>query len=76
MVLNFDSLHEKFNNNYYFSGASAFSSASFGQGSGPIFLNMVACAGTESNLLECMSTQPAGCQHSDDAGVRCNQGKW
>lgn len=54
-------------------GASAFSSATFGAGTGPIFLDQVACSGTESNLLECTSSsQTTSCQHSDDAGVRCN----
>ena len=45
----------------------------FGNGSGPIILDNVVCQGTESSLLEC-ATNPIGehnCDHSEDAGVRC-----
>ena len=48
--------------------------AFFGSGSGPIFLDNVICRGTESSLLQCR-TNPIGqhnCDHSEDAGVRCN----
>ena len=48
--------------------------AFFGSGSGPIFLDNVVCGGTESSLLECR-TNPISqhnCDHSEDAGVRCN----
>ena len=48
--------------------------AFFGSGMGPIFLDNVVCRGTESSLLEC-STNRIGqhnCDHSEDAGVRCN----
>ena len=46
---------------------------SFNNGSGPIFLDNVVCTGVESSLLECQSN-PIGehnCDHSEDAGVRC-----
>ena len=46
----------------------------FGQGSGPIFLNNMDCAGDEENLLQCrhsgVALQP-GCSHFFDAGVVC-----
>ena len=48
--------------------------AYFGQGSRPIFLDNVVCRGIESSLLDC-NTNPIGhhnCDHSEDAGVRCN----
>ena len=48
--------------------------AFFGSGLGPIFLDNVVCRGTESSLLECR-TNPISqhnCDHSEDAGVRCN----
>ena len=55
----------------------AVGSAHFGQGSGPIFLDNVACTGTESALTECRHNGIgiANCFHSDDAGVICSEGK-
>ena len=46
----------------------------FGSGFDPIWFDNSICNGTESSLLEC-STNPIGehnCNHSEDAGVRCN----
>ena len=54
-------------------GATAFSLAYFGPGSGAIFLDNVACTGLETSLLSCASN-PIGvenCGHSEDAGVAC-----
>ena len=56
--------------------AVAFSSAHFGAGAGPIYLDNVDCTGRESNLLECSHSSFVTCSsHSEDAGVRC-QGKF
>jgi len=48
--------------------------ATFGQGRGPILLDNLQCAGTESSLLGC-SHRGIGvlssCSHSEDAGVVC-----
>ena len=49
----------------------------FGQGTGPIFLQDVACHGTESFLLSCSRPEIGStnyCSHFDDVGVVC-QGK-
>ena len=46
----------------------------FGSGFDPIWFDNSICSGTESSLLECISN-PIGqhnCDHSEDAGVRCN----
>ena len=46
----------------------------FGSGLDPIWLDNSVCNGDESSLLEC-NTNPIGqhsCNHSEDAGVRCN----
>ena len=54
-------------------GATAYSFARFGQGSGLILLDNVACVGTESRLIDCPAN-PIGthnCVHSEDAGVGC-----
>ena len=45
--------------------------ARFGEGSGPVYLENVACSGFEVNLFECMSNLNPICDHSRDAGVSC-----
>ena len=55
-----------------FAGAIAYSNAYFGQGSGPILLDNLACSGLENTLVNCSYDSHTGdCYHSDDAGVRC-----
>ncbi len=55
-----------------FSGAMAVPSAFFGQGTGPVFLDDLRCAGTERSLLDCpRNSMMSNCGHSEDAGVRC-----
>ena len=53
-------------------GAAAFTSAYFGQGTGPIQLDNVRCSGSETTLLQCShGTIGRNCDHSNDAGLRC-----
>ena len=56
-----------------FTGGIVYSSAHFGAGSGPIFLDDVQCTSSASKLLECYSRPilSHNCLHSDDAGVGC-----
>ena len=50
------------------------SQARFGQGLGPIWLDSVACTGSESTLASCGHLGvniTRNCDHGEDAGVRC-----
>ena len=54
-------------------GGIQYTNAFFGTGTGPIYLNDVACTLSDSQLLEC-SSRPIlrhNCDHHDDAGVGC-----
>ena len=49
---------------------------SYGPGSGPVFLDLVACSGNELNIISCKHNRPFGlpktdCTHSKDVGVEC-----
>jgi len=56
-----------------FTDATAFSSAYYGQGSGAIVLDNVACTGLEEKLVDCpYDSHTADCYHYDDASVRCS----
>ncbi|KAK7094349.1 hypothetical protein V1264_005924 [Littorina saxatilis] len=55
-------------------GATAYTSAFFQQGTGPVYLTNMGCAGTERSILECPTSKPfrqTGCSHNRDAGVSC-----
>ena len=58
-------------------GAISYSGASFGPGSGNIYLDDVGCNGTETLLLSCPNSgiNIHNCNHFEDAGVRCIPGK-
>ena len=61
------------NGDHFFLTGQAITS---GGGSGPIYLDEVACTGSENALLACTSS-PIGthnCGHSEDAGVQCLPG--
>ena len=49
------------------------SHAGFGQGTGQIWLDNVACTGSEARLINCRANAIGthNCAHSEDAGVRC-----
>ncbi|XP_059361016.1 scavenger receptor cysteine-rich type 1 protein M130-like isoform X2 [Carassius carassius] len=53
----------------------ALGAAHFGPGSGPIWMNFVVCAGSESTLKNCGSSgwRKNYCSHNKDAGVICSE---
>ena len=58
-------------------GGIPYNNAFFGAGTGPVYLNYVACTLSASQLLEC-SSRPIlshNCGHHTDAGVGC-EGKF
>ena len=59
----------------YGSSGSAYHHAFFGQGSGPIWLDHVACIGNEAMISHCGHlgiNVTRSCSHHQDAGVRCD----
>ena len=54
-------------------GATAFSLAFFGQGTGAIWLDNVVCTGNETRLYDCQNTGIGvhNCSHFEDVGIRC-----
>uniref|UniRef100_A0A673JJ88 SRCR domain-containing protein n=1 Tax=Sinocyclocheilus rhinocerous TaxID=307959 RepID=A0A673JJ88_9TELE len=53
----------------------ALGAAHFGQGSGPIWMSVLTCTGTESTLKNCGSAgwNEHACTHNHDAGVICHK---
>ncbi len=54
-----------------FAGATAQCCATYGQGTGTIVLDDLACAGTETSLFDCTHTTSHNCAHSEDVGITC-----
>ena len=47
------------------------------EGSGPILLDQVSCAGSETRLIDCNLINEIGindCNHSEDVGLECSDG--
>ena len=57
----------------FYLSVSAYGSAQYGQGAGPIWLSRLSCFGNESSLFGCgqLSVQTKTCTHSNDASVVC-----
>ena len=57
----------------FYSSVGAYGSATYGQGTGPIWLSNLSCIGNESSLTECgqFGVGTESCTHSDDAAVHC-----
>ena len=57
---------------YPTSNVTVFFGAYFGQGTGLVILENVACVGNESSLLNCTYGAYSDCGHYWDVGVRCD----
>ncbi|XP_053374890.1 deleted in malignant brain tumors 1 protein-like [Mercenaria mercenaria] len=53
-------------------GANYIGIASFGEGSGPIYVDELSCSGNESHINECKYNTEDDCSHSEDMSVICN----
>ena len=55
---------------------TALSQATFGQGTGRIWLDNVQCTGSDRVLINCTASSNGvnSCTHAQDAGVRCPAG--
>ena len=53
---------------------AVFEGGEFGEGTGTILFDEIACAGNESSLFSCghRGVGVSNCDHDEDAGVRCN----
>ena len=54
-----------------YTGSVSTSSASFGQGGGPVHVSNIQCNGTETQLQACAYSLTNNCTHSSDAGIMC-----
>ncbi|XP_044768493.1 lysyl oxidase homolog 2 isoform X2 [Neomonachus schauinslandi] len=55
------------------SAREAITGSQLGQGIGPIHLNEIECTGNEKSIIDCkFNAESLGCNHEEDAGVRCN----
>ena len=64
---------DMFSMNFFTAAATAYSNARFGQGTGPILMDNVACTGLETGLVNCtFDNHTSDCRHSEDAGVQCS----
>ena len=57
---------------FYTIGATSYSRARFGAGSGPIVMDDISCTSSERRLIDCTFRLSHNCDHSEDAGVRCS----
>ena len=55
----------------YLGATNAYYGGQYGPGTGPIWLDDVACSGNESSIFHCSYTTQHDCTHSEDAGVSC-----
>lgn len=55
----------------YYIGAIGLLFATFGQGTGPIYLDNVQCTGSEPGIRNCSLLTTHNCVHAEDASVIC-----
>ncbi len=60
-------------NTFFVAAAIGITGAHYGPGIGNIYLDNVACVGTEPNITSCGFTRLHNCGHLEDAGVLCKR---
>ena len=58
-----------------YTGATSQCCASYGQGTGSIWLDQVGCTGTEASLFDCNANAVGvhDCSHGEDVGITCSR---
>jgi len=74
MIRNYLSISNTYSKTFliFSKDATAYNLARYGQGSGAIHLDDVACRGSEDRLIDCTHVSYHNCLHLEDAGVRCS----
>ena len=57
--------------NHIILGGQFFSSATYGEGTGPIHMVDMSCTGSESSLILCPHITNHNCDHREDVAVKC-----
>ena len=63
-----------YNATFHSTDAVVVSNAVYGPGTGPVYVNNLACIGSEINILQCnYDEDTTDCTHTQDAGVQCQR---
>lgn len=74
MIIVIVAIVKKYLPTLFYAGATALTHTTYGDTTGPIWLNNIQCVGDEARLIDCPTTSPIGsndCLHTQDAAVGC-----